>query len=377
MSNMKKLVTGVAAVVLSVSSAFGASALSWRIKGYETDVIEKESFDSYQIGIVYEQYGEDGHTTGVIVGSKTAPLYGLKPYAKASFSAPITERVWPNREYVRVFADGADAGYLYTGTQEQLQYRDVNFMWELAAPHRIYTRTQAFLPNEGWYTDATYPVTYASDVATVKANYDNFYGFGLWKVEGDNLVYMPVANPALVPYTNTDDNIYYKNDNDVTYIAKDALKANAVTNMTGMGIKDIEVKKSFSLVVSGPKYNFDGTVSRGNEFAATYSAATAAASSLNDFAVKDLVKHIYSHDGSCAKMKVEWVDAGYEAARPNRYYQILKVDNVLLDGRAVAPGINRPYVYRYIIGPDGTYATADINYNFENINEISVPAVKD
>ena len=76
-------------------------------------------------------------------------------------------------------------------------------------------------------------------------------------------------------------------------------------------------------------------------------------------------------------MNVEWVDAGYEAARPNRYYQILKVDDVLLDGRSVAPGINRPYVYRYIIGPDGTYATADINYNFENINEISVPAVKD
>lgn len=78
MSNMKKLVTGVAAVVLSVSSAVGASALEWRIKGYDTSVLEKEAFGAYRVGVVYEQYDDNGLSTGVVVDAKTAELYGLE-----------------------------------------------------------------------------------------------------------------------------------------------------------------------------------------------------------------------------------------------------------------------------------------------------------
>ena len=156
MSNMKKLVMGVAAVVLSVSSAVGASALEWRIKGYDTSVLEKEAFGAYRVGVVYEQYDDNGLSTGVVVDAKTAELYGLKPYATATFTAPETEKAWPNRQYFKVLADGVDTGkVLYNGVQESVQYRKANFMWDLHAPHAIYRRTQAYLPLLGWYTDET------------------------------------------------------------------------------------------------------------------------------------------------------------------------------------------------------------------------------
>ncbi len=360
MSNMKKLITGVAAVVLSVSSAVGASALEWRIKGYDTSVLEKEAFGTYRVGVVYEQYDDNGLSTGVVVDAKTAELYGLKPYATATFTAPETEKAWPNRQYFKVLADGVNTGkVLYNGVQKNVQYRKANFMWDLSAPHAIYRRTQAYLPLLGWYTDESYPVEYAEDVATVKAEYSNYYGFGMWEVKGNSIAYMPYSNPELVKYTNTDANLYY-DDGYGAVTVPGALNANTVTNLSGHGKKSIDVKKSFSLVVAGPKFNFDGSVSKGNEFADVKSAATANAATLSYFGVNELVKHVYGIDGTCATMKTEWVDAGFERAYPYRYFQILKVDDVLLDGRYVAPGVNRPYVYRYIIGPDGNYATANV-----------------
>ena len=375
MSNMKKLVTGVAAVVLSVSSAVGASALEWRIKGYDTSVLEKEAFGAYRGGVVYEQYDDNGLSTGVVVDARTAELYGLEPYAMATFTAPETEKAWPNRQYVSVLANGVNTGkVLYTGVQEKVAYRDANYMWELCIPHRIFSRKQANLPLLGWYTDETYPTQYAGDVATVTSEYSNYYGFGLWRVgKGNNVSYMPVENPGLVKYTNTDSNIYYDNGYGSNTIVG-ALNANAVTNMTGLGKKSIDVKKSFSLVVSGPKFNFDGSVSKGNEFAAVYSAADSKEPTLANYAVAELVKHIYAYDGSCATMKTEWVDAGFECAAPYRYFQVLKVDDVLLDGSYVAPGVNRPYVYRYVIGPDGNYATANVTATYTYALNTKTPA---
>lgn len=246
MLNIKKLVTCLGAVVLSISSAAGVCALEWQIKGYDTSVLEKEAYNTYRVGVVYEQYDDNGLSTGVVVDSKTAPLYGLKPYASVSFSAPLFERAWPNREYVSVYADGVDTGkVLYTGVKENLTYRKANYMWELAAPHRIYNRTQALIYGS-WYTDETYPTEYAGDVATVTAEYSNYYGFGYWRVNGSKVSYMP---QILQPYAVVDTNIYY--DGGVAY---DALAPNTFTDLTG--VNDIQIKKSFSLIVAGPQIQF-------------------------------------------------------------------------------------------------------------------------
>ena len=375
MSNMKKLVTGVAAVVLSVSSAVGASALEWRIKGYDTSVLEKEAFGAYRVGVVYEQYDDNGLSTGVVVDAKTAELYGLKPYATATFTAPETEKAWPNRQNFRVLADGVDTGkVLYNGVKEQLQYRNANYMWELCKPHRIYRCTQAFIPGVGWYTDNTYPglngeLDYAEDVATVKAEYNNYYGFGYWHVGVDHgapsaISYMP---EALRTYTNAntiDQNIYYRDtDNKADLVAiKDALAYNARTDMTGLGKKAIEIRKTFSLTVAGPEFDANGNIPAGHEFSLIRESAHYNWPA--NFGVSELVKNIYSYDGSCALVTTEWVDYGFESQAPYRYFQVLKADGVLLDGREVAPGVHIPYVYRYVIGPDGNPATANVSATY-------------
>ncbi|MGN1122407.1 MAG: hypothetical protein ACI4RV_08575 [Eubacteriales bacterium] len=364
MSNIKKLVTGITAVVVSVSSALGASALEWKVKGYDTTVLEKEAYNTYRVGVIYEQFDDNNLSTGVVVDSKLAEVYGLEPYARVSFSAPAFERAWPNREYVAVYANGDITGkVLYTGVKENLKYRDANYMWELAAPHRIYSRKQALIYGN-WYTDASYPTQYAGDVATVTAEYSNFYGFGMWRVNGSAISYMPAA---LRSYANVDTDIYFDGG-----VAGNALAPDTVTDLTGK--KDIQIKKTFNLVLSGPKFNFDGTVTKGNEFAAVYSAADAEPETLANFAVAELVKHVYSHDGSCATMDVEWVNAGFESAAPYRYYQFLKVGDVLLDGRLIeGTTMNRPKVYRYIIGPDGNPATANVTAVYTTALSASKP----
>lgn len=374
MIKMKKLIAGVSALVAGIACATAVSA-GWEIKGYDTSALIKESFNKYSVAIVYELYDNNGLSTGVVVSGKQASLYGLKPYAEASFSEPAFELAWPNREFIAVYADGVATGkFLYNGVSENLEYRCPNYMWELAKPHRIYRRTQAWINNE-WYTDTTYPVFYAGDVATVQAEYKNYYGFGDWRIEdadGDGLAdgikyWTPDivdGNPNLVQYMNTDDNIYYTTIIGEDKIAVDALDAGAVTDLTWAS--DIQIKKTFSLVVSGPQFNYDGTITPGNEFACVYSAADHKDSlTLHNFAVPELVRNIYSHDGSQALCNIEWVDAGFEMAVPYRYYQILKLDGVLLDGSTVK-GEKLPYVYRYIIDADGNFATANLTSTWDS-----------
>ena len=398
MSRMKKLVIGVSAAVIGLTSALGASALEWKLSGYDTNKLEREAFNNFRIGIVYTQVDDNGQPTGAVADCTTAEAYGLKPYAVATFSAPMFERAWPNREYVALYADGVNTGvYLYTGMQENLTYRKSGFMWELAAPHRIYQRTQALIYGD-WYTDGTYPVEYARDVAKVTAEYTNFYGFGYWRVNDGKIKYMPGddykelgAFANLKKYTsNLDENIYAGENWDL--IAAGALKPGAVTDLTGKYVKaeDIKIRRTYSLEISGPAFNYDGSVSAGKEYADIYNADLAAEEgimikdgkkvvladpnkTLSDFAVPELVKNVYTYNGSSDYSTVEWVPAGYEKEWPYKYFEVLKVDGVLLDGSKSTDRscgvvnccihVNnyvKPKVYRYIMTPNGSYATANI-----------------
>lgn len=414
MSKTKKLIIGISAAVIGLTSAFSASALEWKIKGYDTSRLEKEAHDTYRIGIVYEQYENNGYATlptGIVADASTAAAYGLKPYARATFSAPAFELAWPNREYVRVYADGVDTGkVLYNGVKENLTYRKANYMWELAAPHRIFRRTQAFI-NGSWYTDDTYPVEYAGDVAKVTAEYDNYYGFGYWHKYGSNIHYMPTVDygPAYNHYgyvdtdpkrdfqsanlkkyaPNLDENIYLADEqgNWTTnaIVIADALKPGAVTDLTNYYIPAdrVKVKKTFSLELAGPMFEKDGSVNAGKEYADVYSAALVAdiavmlkdgkpvildpVETLANYAVPELVKHVYTYDGTTAVCDTEWVLGGFELAAPYRYYEYLVVDGVVLDGSLDVSGIVKPKVYRYV-------GTANVTAVYSSSSVLSNPA---
>lgn len=358
MSKMKKLIAGAFVVAISASSAIGASALEWKVKGYDTSVLEKEAYNTYRVGVVYEQFDNNGLSTGVVVDSKNAAVYGLEPYAEVSFTAPQFERAWPNREYVSVLADGVNTGkVLYTGVQEKLEYRDANYMWDLAAPHAITSRKQAKIFGQ-WYTDETYPTKYAQDVATVTEEYSNYYGVGYWRIINNKAYYMPEALLGYAP--NLDTSVSYKGG-----FVTNALAPGSVVNLTGK--QDVEIKKAFSYVVAGPKFNFDGSVTKGNEFADVHSAADCK-DVLAYFGIPELVKNIYYYDGTCALADVEWVGGEdfFEKAQPYRYYEYLRVGGVLMDGSwttidGTDIAIQLPKIYRYTIGPDGNYATANVS----------------
>ncbi len=372
MLNMKKVATSVAAIVLSVSSAVGASAFEWRVKGFNTSVVEQTARDTYRVGVVYEQYDDNGLSTGLLAGPANAELYGLEPYAVATFSQAMTEREWPNRQYVHLYANGLNTGKVfYTGDKELVTYRDANYMWELSAPHAIMTRTQALF-DDGWYTSALYPVKFSGDYATVKAGFNNKFGFGEWEKVGDTIQYVPVTNIPLTEYAAFDTNVYYQvEENGDVFTLEGALEEGAVTNMTDCNAKVIIVPESFSLTVSGPEFNFDGTVTPGNEFAKVISAATADRNTLRNFGRDTLVSTCV--DETVRTLKTEWVYGGYEDAFPCRHYEILKIDGVLMDGHAVtfqgdldndgaleSKTVKFPYIYRYIGDGNGNTSTVNL-----------------
>lgn len=360
MSNMKKMLVGVIAAAIAATCAVSASA-AWKTTAYDTDKIINEN-GSYKAAVTYELYDDNGLTTGLVVKGQAAVAYGLEPYAKVTFSAPSFERAYPNKQYVRIYADGVDTRrVMYNGVNQELEYRWANYVWELAAPNKIYQQKQALI-NGVWYTDETYPEQFLGDVATVKAEYNNYYGFGFWRVANGKVVgYMPAKLQAYAPAVNANVYAYTLNNegekvNEVVF--ENALLPGAITDLTaykGLAVDAagqyvVDVRKAFNLVVSGPKFEMDGSVLAGNEFAKVCNAADYNVDYLANFNVAELVKYMtgYNKDGKevYATATAEWVDAGFECAAPYNCYQILKVDGVLLDGSYVG-ALKLPYVFRY------------------------------
>ena len=403
---MKTTVRKLAAVAFAAVAVSLASAAATHFEkvGYEVEKgLVKINGKDY-IGIVYEQFDDAGKSTGIVVSPSSADInqteglypnipnnptayYGLEPYAVAEVRNTYFEKAYPNREYGELWVDGKKTEYLvYTGVQLGFNYRWSNNEWELAAPHRVYQKLQANIAGQ-WYTDGTYPSDhYAGSTVSVKSEYKNFYGFGYWHIadtdkdgKADSIEdYMP---SILQPYAAVNEDIVAKDINGTAITFTDALAPGAITNLTGF--VDVEIEKAFSLELAGPKFNFDGSVTPGNEYALVKSAADIAegkkfkdytdllevsplagviaaqnnltasqqAAMLKDFAVSDLVKYISSPYGDVSKALVnyEWVDAGFEYLYPFRLYQILKVDNILLDGRTIN-NVKLPYIYRYTGG---------------------------
>lgn len=365
MSNMKKLMLGVSAAVISLTCAVATSA-AWKVTNYDTDKIIVEQNGTHKVAVEYALYDDNGLFTGLVVEGAGAEAYGLKPFAKVTYSTPAFELDFPNREYVAIYADGIDTRKVrYNGVQENLNYRWTTYGWELAKPHRLFQVKQANIYGN-WFANETYPTRFLGDVATVKAEYNNHYGFGYWHVENGKAVeYMPAELRA---YANLDTNVVANVlvKNNVTELLEEqyaatyvnALAPNAVVDMTNYNADGsvnvnapyvVDVKKAFNLVVAGPTFDMNGNMT--SEFGLVCNAATYNLKALDNFKVAELVKNIADSFGNYATVETEWVNAGFELVRPYRCYQILKVDGVLLDG-SVVKGTKLPYIYRYT----GAYA---------------------
>ncbi len=205
-SNFKKGISAALAAVMC-SAAVSASAATWKPVN-----IDMENGGAIQ----YQEYDDQGLPTGrSAYGQEAQDDYNLPGFAKITVERTWFSDYYPNYEYQNLYAETTATGKVYSGTVQAtgrngldygsegktlVEYRDVDYMWEAAAPHRIYSITQAKLTINGktqWYgsVDKNYPVQYTGRNAEVTAE-RIAYGFGDYKVSGKSVSIIPAALKA-------------------------------------------------------------------------------------------------------------------------------------------------------------------------------------
>lgn len=350
---MTRKIKRIFAAVLSAALCFASVSVSaeWRIKDYDTSMGITPSAP-----IVYQEFDANGLPTGRVVAGYEAQKEGLKGFAEIALKDTWVSDVYPNAEYATLYADGNYTGRVFaTGRdgEDLVEYRDVDFMWELAAPYKIYSIRQAKLFKGGavqWYgtVEKNYPVEYTNRNAAVSSE-RVAYGFGDFEVTGTNKV-------ALVP----------------DYLKASYMDAKAYTDMVGVNAAMISAKKqpfaptpvdvtavaniiaiprTYDLKLTGPSFDANGNQ--------TPNAVTVYASKHNapeNFAVANLLTTLNDIYGDIAICDITWTPAGFESAKPYRLYEYLTVDGVVMDGSEIAKDVYKPCIYKY------TGATANLKH---------------
>ena len=144
-SKIKRRAAVVMAVAVCLSSV-SASAAQWRIKDYDTT--NAMAGLKPVVPVVYQEFDDAGFPTGRVVSGNSAQEEGLKGFADAELKGAWISDVYPNKEYTSLYADGVYTGKVFeTGRDgvDLVEYKDVDFMWEVAAPHKIYSIKKAKL----------------------------------------------------------------------------------------------------------------------------------------------------------------------------------------------------------------------------------------
>lgn len=339
----KKSFAAVLASALCVSASVGAA--EWRIKDYDT------SAGITPAPIVYQEFDANGLPTGRVVAGYEAQQEGLKGFAQVELKNSWVSDVYPNAEYINLYADGNYTGRVYpTGRdgKDLVTYRDVDFMWEAAAPYRIYSIKQAKLFKDGkvqWFGNAemNYPVEYTNRNADVKVERIK-YGFGEYEITGTNAV-APIPE-KIVNEGYFDMNAYTRIKGvtaDMIKAKEEAPKAVEISKNT-----DIEIPRTYDLKLTGPSFDQNGK--------ATANGLTLIASKDSDYAKYNVKNILETYNDSygyneMANCEITWTPAGYEAAKPYRLYEYLTVDGVVMDGsifyQDCEKTLYKPCIYAY------------------------------
>ncbi len=336
--NVKKICAGILSLCLLVS-ATGALAAEWKKVGY--DLSTAPNFE-----VKYQQFDENGLYTGLSVQGADAEHYGLTGYAKSvEWKDTVVDKTYTcanpgqdhnavdckvcgNRELGRLYLDGiAQSYYAPTGVMADVEERWVNSYWEKSAPYKIYQKKEVNLPGEGWYTDATYPTRYSgvNEIVTVTA--DQVY------VDINDVIGW--ANTPVVELGNSN-NIH-------NFCYEKAYLENRAIDATGFEHMFDNVRKLYQRRLVGSSIPVEVV----DDTTFTYG--------------------LYSTD---VVAEAKWVPAGYEAAYPYRYYEVLSLDGYVMDGGSItihgdtvsdSPDlvevrVDKPYIYRY------TGACANLGY---------------
>ena len=345
LTKFKKSFTIALAVVMCLSTVC-ASAASWRIKDYDTDV---QWLPNPVVEIVYEEVDDFGRFTGrmanisagewkeqpnnnyygaygvTFIPATEMKAAGLKPYAQVEFKNPWFDIYYPNNEYANVYADGKNLGVYHStsrnGLMNLVEYKDVDYMWEVAAPFQIYSVKKAKLMINGavqWFgTPAfNYPTKYTGRNADVKVN-KYAYGFGAYEItEAGKVTLVPAKLAGYVDagYANVD----------LSPVAG-AAPARQVLNIR---YADIKIPRTYDYALVGPAFDEVGN--------ATPYAKTVVASKYEgnpaDFGVNPLISTVVDRDGNETLCDITWTAGGYEFESPHNIYEYLTVDGVVMNG---------------------------------------------
>lgn len=345
-----KIKAGFAAGIAAAMclATVSASAAQWRIKDYDTSGGITPSAP-----IVYQEFDDNGLPTGRVVSGFSAQQEGLKGFAEIELKDSWVSDVYPNKEYAKLYADGNYTGRVFeTGRDgtDLVQYRDVDFMWEAAAPYKIYSITQAKLTINGtaqWFgtVEKNYPVKYTNRNASVSSE-RVAYGFGDYEITGTNTVSL-VPNVIKTSYM---DNTAYTALSGVT-AAQLAPKTAPSAPVQVSSDAVILIPRTYDLKLTGPSFDSNGNqIANGKVLYGTKESDPA------KFNVSNLLTTLTDYKGDLAYCDITWTAGGFESAKPYKLYEYLTVDGVVLDGSAIGEGVYKPCIFRY------TGATANLKH---------------
>lgn len=346
----RKIKAGIAASIAAAMclATVSASAAEWRIKDYDTSRGITPSAP-----IVYQEFDGNGMPTGRVVSGLSAQQEGLKGFAEIELKDSWVSDVYPNKEYANLYADGNYTGRVFeTGRdgKDLVRYRDVDFMWEAAAPYRIYAITQARLTINGsaqWFgtVEKNYPVKYTDRNASVTSE-RVAYGFGDYEITAANTVSVV---PEVIKNYYMDNTAYTA----ISGVTAAQLSPKSVSPVPVQVSKDAEIliPRTYDLKLTGPSFDPNGNqIANGKVLYGTKESDPA------KFNVANLLTTLRDYKGELAYCDITWTIGGFESAKPYKLYEYLTVDGVVLDGSAIGNGLYKPCIFRY------TGATANLKH---------------
>jgi len=368
LTKFKKSFTIALAVVMCLTTVC-ASAASWRIRDYVTTAIA-----GGQCPIQYAEYDDMGNFTGRVATGAQALAFGLKPFATVEHKNPWIDIYFPNQEFATIYADGKNLGVfapttnagkvLFNGDLVNtglVEYKDVDYMWQVAAPFQIYSITKAKLNIGGkaqWFgtPEFGYPTNYTGRNAEVKVQRVP-YGFAGYEVTGANKIELvpgdfgpwttaavnAIAGVNLAPVTTW--------NGDFAEVSPAALQI--LPTLTWQS--NLQIPRSYDYALVGPAFDELGNAIAGGKTitATTYEEGKEPNrfAELSSFGVTNLLDTVVDVNGNTQMCEITWTAGGYDINSPHNVYEYLTIDGVVMDGSyiGVVNGINywRPCIIAY------------------------------
>ena len=425
MKNTKKVLAGVLCVATVAASTTAFAGNSWKFKGYSTE-------DWNVSNGVYNKMWYEVDARGIPTGREKYEGVASKVEWKHEFY----ERDYPHAEVNRLYLDEQATEVLGdSGAFADWEMKYEPEMWEVQYPYRIYERLKTNIPGIGWYantlehrgvTEADL-LKYLGKNEPVTQTYE-YFGFGPYRIINKDVIeqdnYRPGKEQALYNghywyegATDLDGNYIvdsskllddfgidsslpfyeaYCADCETTtpHIATDVVNDNECLSCwnawNGYDVSNAKIANNIHVFKSEYLVGKD-YVKGGNQKidTATYYTKTLNAGMFNPHFIIDT-----NRDNVAS---IAWTNEMYEHdyvishnMLPNKQYQYLIVDGVILDGRRIGTdwslgtdpavnGIYLPTVYRYVgnvLGYEqfssdkGTYdGTPDMTNNIQNTED--------